>query len=66
MRILILFVIIVNWLYSQVSLDENFKNTTGTIVIYNQEADSAVIYNNKRAATSFSPFSTFKIPNSLS
>jgi len=65
MRILILFLIVVNGLYCQISLDENFKNINGTIIIFNKEADSSIIFNNKRASTRFSPFSTFKIPNSI-
>ena len=49
----------------QNKLDDNFKNFKGTIVIYNQQADSFTVYNEKRAATRYTPFSTFKIPNSI-
>ena len=49
----------------QAKLDENFKNFAGTIVVYDQQTDTQTIFNEERAATRFSPFSTFKIPNSI-
>ena len=50
---------------SQAKLDENFENFSGTIVVYDQKADTQTIFNEERAATRYSPFSTFKIPNSI-
>jgi beta-lactamase class D len=42
-----------------------FKNYEGTIVIYDQTADSYIVHNKARSITRFTPFSTFKIPNSI-
>ena len=42
-----------------------FGKLTGTIVIYNQNTDTICIHNKTRAETRLTPFSTFKIPNSI-
>lgn len=42
-----------------------FKNRPGTIVVYDQNSSAYYIYNKKRSNTRFTPFSTFKIPNSI-
>lgn len=52
-------------LSGQSKLDDNFMNFDGTIVIYNQHSDTYTIFNEKRAATRYSPFSTYKIPHSI-
>ena len=52
-------------LFGQTKLDDNFKNFKGTIVVYDQQSDTYTIFNEKRAATQYSPFSTYKIPNSI-
>jgi len=52
-------------LFGQTKLDDNFKNFKGTIVVYDQQSDTYTIFNEKRAAIRYSPFSTYKIPNSI-
>jgi beta-lactamase class D len=42
-----------------------FGKYTGTIVVYDQEADRCFIHNRERSTSRFTPMSTFKIPNSL-
>lgn len=42
-----------------------FKDFPGTFVLYDLKNDRYLRYNEARAATRFSPYSTFKIPNSL-
>ncbi len=42
-----------------------FRGFDGTVVIYDQTRDTYIVHNQKRANTRFTPFSTFKIPNSL-
>ena len=42
-----------------------FAGREGTIVIYDEYADRYFVHNPQRSEQRFSPFSTFKIPNSL-
>ncbi|HKY04424.1 MAG TPA: penicillin-binding transpeptidase domain-containing protein [Blastocatellia bacterium] len=42
-----------------------FKDTTATFVLYDLKRDRYIRYNEKRASERFSPFSTFKVPNSI-
>lgn len=42
-----------------------FKDTNGAIVLYDLKNKKYIRYNEQRCAERFSPFSTFKIPNSL-
>jgi beta-lactamase class D len=42
-----------------------FGKFPGTIIIYNQNADTWTVYNQQRSNTRYTPFSTFKIPNSI-
>lgn len=49
----------------QAQIKRHFDGFTGTIVVYDRQNDSFTIHNEKRAATRYTPFSTFKIPNSL-
>jgi len=44
---------------------KSFKGFKGTIVIYDQGADKYITHNEDRAATPYSPFSTYKIPHSI-
>ncbi|HZS05579.1 MAG TPA: class D beta-lactamase [Blastocatellia bacterium] len=46
-------------------LSAYFKNTEGAIVIYDLKHNRYLRYNEARCRERFSPFSTFKIPNSL-
>src|SRR5262245_52701157 len=46
-------------------LSKYFKNTTGAFVLYDMKKDRYLRYNERRCRERFSPFSTFKIPNSL-
>ncbi len=46
-------------------LSSIFKGTTATFVLYDLKNDRYLRYNEKRAGERFSPFSTFKIPNSI-
>lgn len=46
-------------------LSRFFKNIEGTIVLYDAKNKRYLRHNEKRAATRFTPASTFKIPNSL-
>ncbi len=62
---LLLLLLSASFLSGQSKLDDNFMNFDGTIVIYNQNSDTLTIVNEKRAATRYSPFSTFKIPHSI-
>ena len=48
-----------------VDLSAHFKNVPGTFVLYDLKNDSYLRHDERRAAERFSPFSTFKIPNSL-
>lgn len=51
--------------FGQPELKKHFAEFDGTIVVYDSLADSITIVNPQRAETRLSPFSTFKIPNSL-
>ena len=46
-------------------LRQYFKETEGCFVLYDLKGDRYVRYNEERCRRRFSPFSTFKIPNSL-
>lgn len=50
---------------NQSDLSKYFGDFKGTIVICDQNSDEYTIVNEKRANTRFTPFSTFKIPNSI-
>jgi beta-lactamase class D len=47
------------------NLDRFFRNTEGAFVLYDLNHNRYIRYNKARCRTRFSPFSTFKIPNSL-
>jgi beta-lactamase class D len=47
------------------NLSRHFKDTTGAFVLYDQQQQRFVRYNRARCRDRFTPFSTFKIPNSL-
>ncbi len=51
--------------FGQKKIDDSFKNFKGTIVVFDQQSNKYIIHNDKRAATRYSPFSTYKIPNSI-
>src|SRR5437868_2769094 len=42
-----------------------FKNTKGAFVLYDLKNNRYILYNEERCRQKFSPYSTFKIPNSL-
>ncbi len=46
-------------------LSKCFGEFEGTMVLYDQNSDQYTVVNEVRASTRFSPFSTFKIPNSV-
>ncbi len=46
-------------------LSKYFQNTEGAFVLYDLKNDRYLRYNERRCRERFSPFSTFKIPNSL-
>ncbi|MGH9768477.1 MAG: class D beta-lactamase [Blastocatellia bacterium] len=46
-------------------LSKYFQNTGGAFVLYDLKNDRYLRYNERRCRERFSPFSTFKIPNSL-
>jgi len=46
-------------------LDKYFRNTTGAFVLYDLKNNRYLRYNEPRCQKRLSPFSTFKIPNSL-
>jgi beta-lactamase class D len=46
-------------------LSTYFKDTTGAFVLYDLKNDRYIRYNPERCRERFSPYSTFKIPNSL-
>jgi beta-lactamase class D len=46
-------------------LSAHFRNVEGCIVVYDLQKDAYVRHNEARCRRRFSPFSTFKIPNSL-
>jgi beta-lactamase class D len=46
-------------------LRQYFKETNGCFVLYDLKGDRYLRYNEERCRRRFSPFSTFKIPNSL-
>lgn len=48
-----------------IDLADNFKNCTGTFVLYERNSDSMYIYNEKLARTRVSPASTYKIYDAL-
>jgi beta-lactamase class D len=50
---------------AQPDLGAYFKNTAGTFVLYDLRRGRYLRHNPARAAERFSPYSTFKIPNSL-
>jgi beta-lactamase class D len=50
---------------TQPDLASHFKQFPGTFVLYDLKRDRYVRHDPARAAVRFSPFSTFKIPNSL-
>jgi len=50
---------------NQTDLSQYFGDFKGTIVIYDQNLAEYTIVNETRANTRFTPFSTFKIPNSI-
>ena len=52
-------------IFGQTQFTQRFQNFEGTIVVYDQNTDSSMIFNQDRAKIRFSPFSTFKIPNSI-
>lgn len=56
---------VVSTISGQTRLSELFNGFEGTIVIYDAKADSYTVVNDERARTRYSPFSTFKIPNSI-
>lgn len=47
------------------SLQDHFQGFEGTIVVYDEKADQYVVHDERRAETRYTPFSTFKIANSL-
>ncbi len=49
----------------EINLSNIFKTRKGTIVIYDSEKDRYFIHNTNRSKMRFTPFSTFKIPNSI-
>lgn len=49
----------------EIDVSNIFKVHKGTIVIYDSEKDRYFIHNTERSRKSFTPFSTFKIPNSI-
>jgi beta-lactamase class D len=46
-------------------LQQYFRNTEGCFVLYDLKSERYLRYNEERCRRRFSPFSTFKIPNSL-
>ena len=51
--------------YENVELSHFLKGVDGTFVFYDLRRRIQIVENEKRAETRFSPFSTFKIPNTL-
>ena len=49
----------------EIDLSKQFPKKNGTVVIYDQNADKYFVYNKQRSTLRLTPFSTFKIPNSL-
>jgi hypothetical protein len=46
-------------------LSKYFQNTEGAFVLYDLKNDRYLRYNERRCRERFTPFSTFKIPNSI-
>lgn len=63
MRFLLL-ILLVSSSQAYAQFGDHFGAFKGTIVIYDQQNDRYTIHNADRANTRFTPFSTFKIPNS--
>jgi beta-lactamase class D len=53
------------WAAGAQDLSHHFKDTTGAFVLYDQQQRRFVRQNKARCRERFTPFSTFKIPNSL-
>ncbi|MBN1757354.1 MAG: class D beta-lactamase [Chitinispirillaceae bacterium] len=49
----------------EMDFSDLFEKHEGTVVVYDATADRYFVHNRKRSETRFTPFSTFKIPNSL-
>ena len=49
----------------KIDFSDLFKAHKGTMVIYDSEKDRYFIHNTERSKKRFTPFSTFKIPNSI-
>lgn len=50
---------------NQSILNTLFQNTNGTFVLYDLKNNQYIHYNEERSRQRFSPYSTFKIPNSI-
>ena len=55
----------ISFTLGQDQLSEMFDGFEGTIVIYDMKADRYTVVNEERARIQYSPFSTYKIPNSI-
>lgn len=53
------------WMQQPEGLESHFQGFEGAFVLYDQGGDKTIRHNPKRCATRFSPYSTFKIPNSI-
>jgi len=51
--------------FGQAALEQFFEGYPGTMVIYDQNEQNYIIVNEARATTRYTPWSTFKIPNSV-
>lgn len=54
-----------NFTLAQGPLDQLFADYPGTMVIYDQSEQNYIIVNEARATIRYTPWSTFKIPNSI-
>jgi beta-lactamase class D len=68
-RLAILFFVSVVALDASTIINKDFKNHfgkyTGAIAIYDMQADTFYLFNKERCNMRYTPFSTFKIPNSI-
>lgn len=65
MRALLTLLVFVGMAFGQIPLESFYDGYKGTMVIYVQQEQNFIIVNESRAATRYTPWSTFKIPNSI-
>lgn len=65
-RVISFFLLVIfSFTFGQDQLSEMFDGFEGTIVIYDAKTDRYTVVNEERARVQYSPFSTYKIPNSI-